>query len=115
MIDGVLGICQSCGAELTALHNIDLVQRQSDLTVVTWRCKECGYMGRNGFGREWFKTKLTPAIRWWAKKEGPRPFTEAEHALRLFAFDLAGVETVSDLDLYWRAQPANSIPLEKRA
>lgn len=103
VIDGVLGVCPSCGATLTVVPGIQMIHRNGPLTLVDWKCV-CGFMGRISYGRDWFKTKMAPAIRWWAKQEGAKPRTEQEIMMEEFVIDLAAVETVADLELYWRAK-----------
>lgn len=71
-------------------------------------------MGRLSYGRDWFKAQIAPAIRWAARKAGARPATDDEKLLRGFVVDLEAVDSVADLDLYWRAQPVTTVPREAR-
>lgn len=111
MIDGVIAVCPRCAAELDAVRSIAQVVRDRALSTVVLRCGDCGFVGKKEFGREYFQSKLAPALRWWVRRDGKRPLTSGESMIREFAFDLDAVIDLGDLQLYWSACKP---PLEAR-
>ncbi len=104
MIDGVIVTCPSCGLDVEAVKGMQRVARSGAQTVVLYKCDECGYVGQLSYGRDWFKRHIAPALRWWVRRQGPRPRTPNEIAVKTMEIDMEAVETVADLQLYWHDQ-----------
>ena len=104
MIEGVIATCPSCGGEVAAVGGIVHVHNEDGYTHVHWMHPVCQYQGEVRFGEDYFKARVSPALRGRIKHEGKQPLTDEEKMMNVFVFDLEGVDNVADLLLHWDYQ-----------